>query len=78
MKKGTLWVLFVVVVFGLVMFVSGCQKKEQPAEQPAVTEEAAPAPEAAAPAEQPADTAAQPPADTAAQPPADTAAGTAQ
>jgi hypothetical protein len=51
MKKGSLWVLFVVVVFGILMFFSGCQKQEPATEQPAMTEEAAPAPDAAAPAE---------------------------
>jgi hypothetical protein len=52
MKKGSLWVLFVVVVFGLLLGISGCQKKEAPSEQPAVTEPATPAPAApeAAPA----------------------------
>ena len=49
MKKGSLWVCVVVLVFGLLMFfsVTGCQKKEAPTEQPAVTE-TAPAPEASA------------------------------
>jgi hypothetical protein len=45
MKKGSLWVCFVVLVFGLLMFVTittGCQKKEAPSEQPAVTESATP------------------------------------
>jgi hypothetical protein len=48
MKKGSLWVLIVVMVFGL-MLATGCQKKEAPSEQPAVTESATPpaAPEAA-------------------------------
>ena len=50
MKKGSLWVLFVVVVFCLGLGVSGCQKKEAPVEQPAVTESAAPAAPEAAPA----------------------------
>jgi hypothetical protein len=51
MKKGSLWVCIVVLVFGLLMFVSSCQKQEAPSEQPAVTESAAPpAPEAAPPA----------------------------
>lgn len=47
MKKGSLWVLLVVLVFGL-LFATGCQKKEAPSEQPAVTESATPpTPEAA-------------------------------
>ncbi len=52
MKKGSLWVLFVVVVFGLLFSFSACQKKEATTEQPAVTESATPpaAPEAAPPA----------------------------
>jgi hypothetical protein len=28
MKKGSLWVLFVVVVFGLMLNITACQKKE--------------------------------------------------
>jgi hypothetical protein len=52
MKKGSLWMCFVVLVFGILMFVTvttGCQKKEAPTEQPAVSEPATPpaAPEAA-------------------------------
>jgi hypothetical protein len=64
MKKGSLWVLFVVVVFGLMLNITACQKKEAATETPAVTESATPpaAPEAmpattggaAAPAEAPA------------------------
>ncbi|HVN72299.1 MAG TPA: peptide ABC transporter substrate-binding protein, partial [Desulfomonilia bacterium] len=52
MKKGSLWVLFVVVVFGLLFNIAACQKKEAPTEQPTVTESATPpaAPEAAPPA----------------------------
>jgi zona occludens toxin (predicted ATPase) len=52
MKKGSLWVLFVVVLFGLLFSFSACQKKEATTEQPAVTEPATPpaAPEAAPPA----------------------------
>ena len=52
MKKGSLWVLFVVVVFGFMFSFSACQKKEATTEQPAVTESATPpaAPEAAPPA----------------------------
>ncbi len=55
MKKGSLWKCFVVLLFGLMLFVTmatGCQKKEAPSEQPAVTESATPppAPEAAPPA----------------------------
>jgi len=46
MKKGSLWVLFVVVVFGLLLNVSACQKKEATTETPAVTETAPAAPEA--------------------------------
>ena len=46
MKKGSLWVLFVVVVFGLMLNITACQKKEATTETPAVTE-TAPAPEAA-------------------------------
>jgi hypothetical protein len=48
MKKGSLWVLFVVVLFGLLLNVSACQKKEATTETPAVTEPATPpaAPEA--------------------------------
>jgi cell division protein FtsN len=49
MKKGSLWVLLVALVFGL-LFATGCQKKEAPSEQPAVTEPATPpAPDEAAP-----------------------------
>ena len=54
MKKGSLWKCFVVLLFGLMLFVTmatGCQKKEAPSEQPAVTESATPpVPEAAPPA----------------------------
>ncbi len=28
MKKGSLWVLFVVVVFGLMLNITACQKKD--------------------------------------------------
>lgn len=52
MKKGSLWVLFVVVVFGLLLNVSACQKKEATTETPAVTEtETAPAAPEAPPVE---------------------------
>ncbi len=40
------------VVFGLLTFVSGCQKQESATEQPAVTEGAAPSGEQAAPGEE--------------------------
>jgi hypothetical protein len=46
MKKGSLWVLFVVVVFGLMLNITACQKKEAATETPAVTETAPAAPEA--------------------------------
>jgi hypothetical protein len=49
MKKGSLWVCFVALVFGLMMVfsMSACQKKDAATETPAVTETApAPAPDA--------------------------------
>ena len=70
MKKCSLWVLFVVVVFGFMLNVTACQKKEAATETPVVTE-TAPAP--AAPEAVPATTggAAAPAAVPAAPAPAD-------